>query len=395
MFKNYKVGNFYLDDNQMQLIKNDENTLIIAGAGSGKSLTLIGKINYLIENKICDPENILVISFTNASVNDLKEKIAYKLDILTFHKLSINILKDVNFTYKLCSDNFLSYIIKEKLYTLSTKNKKTILKYLKINSTYQNFIESKQFISLINNIESFINSFKTNNINRSHLTNIKLSNLEKNFLIIILNIYQTYIQEKKSLSLLDFDDLIIYATHYVSKANLKYKYIIIDEFQDTSLIRLNLIKEIYYLGNTKIIVVGDDWQSIYRFSGCDLNIFLNFSSIFPNVKTLKLSNTYRNSRQLIEVASKFVQKNPKQIKKKLYSEIININPIIFVPYTNKIYCFKKLLNYLLNISDNIIILSRNNNDIYSYLDNDIKFTNNLIYYKNKELKFYTIHKSKG
>ena len=179
--------------------------------------------------------------------------------------------------------------------------------------------------------------------------------------------------EKNSTQKLDFDDLILIATQNVKNVDLPFKYIIIDEFQDTSLIRLNLIKEIFKYTNSKVIVVGDDWQSIYRFSGCDLNLFINFPEFFPNVNTIKLCNTYRNSQGLINVAA----------------------PFIFVSYSDKKKTFKKLITHLLNISNDIMILTRNNKDIYDYLDNDFKLENNIITYQDKKLKFYTVHKSKG
>lgn len=355
MQKNFKVGPYYLDNHQMLLLTNDNNSLVIAGAGAGKTLTILGKINYLIENGFCIPENILVISFTNASVNDIKQRIKYNVNVYTFHKLAIKILENVNFKYSICSQKLLNYIISESIKTLPLKDQRIILKFLKLNITYNKFIKSQYFKSFCNLIETFINIFKTNGYQLKDIINKKFNITEKNILIIIFKIYRRYLLEKNSTNHLDFDDLIIYATHFVKKANLNYKYIIIDEFQDTSLIRLNLIKEIFKYNNCKIIVVGDDWQSIYRFSGCDLNIFLNFSNNFPNVNKITLLNTYRNSLELITIASKFVLKNPKQIKKELISKNTSTKPLIFAPYLNKKKTFKNLLNYLLKKSEDIMI----------------------------------------
>ena len=120
---------------------------------------------------------------------------------------------------------------------------------------------------------------------------------------------------------------------------LNYQYVIIDEYQDSSLIRVNLIQKLIKLNNAKLLVVGDDWQSIYRFSGCDINIFLNFRKYFKKVKTLKIINTYRNNQELIKVASNFVMKNPYQIKKKLNSFKHNSKPI-------KIFYYKKKERFL-------------------------------------------------
>lgn len=395
MSKNYKVEKYELDNNQMQLLLNDNNSLVIAGAGSGKTLTILGKITYLIEQKHCLPEEILIISFTNASVNDIKSRISYKVNVFTFHKLAINVLEKANYKYTMCTSNVLLFLIEEYLKTCELNDQKIILQFLNININYEKFLNSRYFYSFCKLIETFINLFKTNAFTYKDISHIKFTKHEKKILLIIMKIYQKYNEEKISTQKLDFDDLIIYATTLVNKTSLNYKYIIIDEFQDTSLIRLNLIKEIFKYTSSKIIVVGDDWQSIYHFSGCDLNIFLNFSKIFPNVQSISLINTYRNSLELISIATEFIQKNPMQIKKNLTSQKRNDTPIIFAPYTIKNKTLKKLLNYLITKSNEIMILSRNNKDIHDYLDADFYFANNILFYKGIEIKYYTVHRSKG
>lgn len=393
MQKNYKVNQFYLDNFQMQLLNSDNNALVIAGAGSGKTLTIIGKIKYLIEVKKILPSQILIISFTNNSVNDIKSKLNIDIDVFTFHKLSIEILKKQNIQYKICDTNLLSYIVQEFLYTCEKQTQKTILKFLNLNINYCQFINSKFFTSFCNFIVTFINLWKTNNFKYSDIQINRYNNLELKILLIIFNIYKIYIEEKNGTYTYDFDDLIIEATK--NAYNFGYKYIIIDEFQDTSQIRLNLIKKMSEINNSKVIVVGDDWQSIYKFSGCDLNLFLEFQKYFSDVDIIKLINTYRNSQELINIASKFITKNPKQIIKELKSFNHSSNPIIFDPITNKIVNFKKILNYYSTLSDDIMILSRNNNDIYEYIDTSFQYKDNILYYNNKTYKYYTVHKSKG
>lgn len=395
MSKNYIVENYELDDHQMQLLLHDANSLVIAGAGSGKTLTILGKVNYLIEQKNINPSNILLISFTNASVNDIKNRIKYNVNVFTFHKLAMHILKENKINYTICNTKLLSYTVKEYLKCCPSKEQAIILKFLRLNITYKKFLYSKEFINFCNLIETFINLYKTNNFNYEDILATSYKITEKNILLIIFKIYQNYIIEKNSINAFDFDDLIIYATKQVKNKKLGYKYLIIDEFQDTSLIRLNLIKEIFLAENAKIIVVGDDWQSIYHFSGCNLDVFLNFHKLFPDVKKINLVNTYRNSQQLIDVASKFVMKNPHQINKNLISPKCNHTPIILSPYTNKVFSLKKILNYILKFENNILILSRNNNDIYDYIDNEFSFDGNILIYKNTKIEYLTIHRSKG
>ena len=136
---------------------------------------------------------------------------------------------------------------------------------------------------------------------------------------IILNIYlkyNRYLTENKEI---DFDDMIILATKLVKEEKLTWpiKYIIIDEYQDTSQIRFLLIKEMINKINARLMVVGDDFQSIYKFTGCDVSLFLNFPNYFPNAKIRKLEKTYRNSNELIKIAGRFIMKNKNQIEKEL------------------------------------------------------------------------------
>ena len=369
------------DKYQLKAIKSNKNTLLVAGAGAGKSTTIIGKINYLLEHGYKETE-ILCISFTNASVNDLKRKLNNNIDVFTFHKLAINIIKNDNKDYKLCNQNLLENIFNQYINNLflSKKKKRKFYKY----------------ITNINNFKKlsirFINLFKSNNsdnykfkeifikINKLKSKSKRLSNLM--YLINIINIYKLYELELKSSLEYDFNDLITIATDIIKKSNYtdKYKFIIIDEFQDTSLVRLKLILEIYYKNNCKIFCVGDDFQSIYQFTGCDLNIFLNFKKYFKNSTIKKLKMTYRNPQELINVAGSFVMKNKKQIKKVLISNKTISKPIKIVYSSN-------LLKLIKLINSDYIILGRNNNDIYKYFNKD-----DIIKYN---IKYLTIHKAKG
>ncbi len=395
MNNNYIINNIKLDDYQMQLLYSNSDTLVIAGAGAGKTISIVGKVHYLIKVKNVSPKDILIISFTNASTRDISQKIDYDCDVLTFHKLAMAILDKSQTDYQLINSSYLFFIIRETLYTLKPIDQKTVLIFTKQSTSYSKFIKSNYFNVFINFIASTINLIKSNNINSNTIISSRLSTIEKKMVLIILKIYYEYIIEKNAINGLDFDDLITCATPKVEFSNLNYKYIIIDEFQDTSLIRLNLIKKISDFCNSQVIVVGDDWQSIYHFSGCDLNIFLNFNHYFKGATTIKLVNTYRNSQQLINIASSFIEKNPLQVKKNLKSPKSCLQPIILAPYTNKRKMLTSILDKLIPITSSIMILSRNCEDIYDYMDTKMSFENNFVSYKGILIPFYTVHKSKG
>ena len=375
------INGYSLDRNQrIAVITNEENTLIIAGAGSGKTLTIVGKIRYLIEMLNLKKEEILCISFTNDSVNSLKnaliKKYNYDIDVYTFHKLSLNIILDNDKNVSICEINLLNYIIDEFFYK-NIKNKK--------------LLKTDNYNKLKLLIFTFINLFKSNNYDISKFDDIfKKLKYSKEYILlrIIKHIYIEYQNELKSSFEVDFNDMINNATNIIKNNGYikNYKYIIIDEYQDTSKTKYELIKEIKNRTNAKLFVVGDDFQSIYRFTGCNLNIFLNFNKYFKYTKILKINNTYRNSQELINVAGSFIMKNKYQINKRLKSKKTITKPIVIVYYTDIKKAFYKLIN---SISTPILVLGRNNKDIYKISNN------NEIKYKDKQIKYLTVHKSKG
>lgn len=365
------------DKYQLKAIKDNSNILLIAGAGAGKTFTIVHKIKYLIENNIVSPEEILVLSFTNKSVNDLKKKITSNVNITTFHKLAIEILDLNKINYNLVSDKYLNYVTHEFFQSLNNdENKKEILNYFK-EDDYFKFLNSFKFNSFQKLITTLIKLYKTNNYSKDNFKALfKINNFLAKFTYIIFCIYENELASNNSL---DFDDLIIKATQIVNKTT-KYKYIIVDEFQDTSLIRFNLIKKIKDINNATLFCVGDDYQSIYHFSGCNINLFLEFNKLIPNSKILKLKYTYRNSQELINISTKFIMKNNKQIKKSLISNKHLDKPIKYIYYINPYKTFLKLYNKLSN--QNLLVLGRNNFDIK-------KFSNEKIN------EYLTIHASKG
>ena len=377
------VNGYSLDTEQRIAIVTDEiNTLIVAGAGSGKSLTMIGKIRYLIEKDIKEDE-ILCITFTKEAAknleNNIKKNYNYDIKVYTFHSLSYNILRKYN--YSVVTDDYLEYLIDEYFNCIIYNNKEMIKKakrvFGKVDTPYKELLKTREYTNLKRLIITFINLFKTNDYDISYFLKMK----SKDIISIIIDIYFLYEQELGSTNTIDYNDMIMRATKEVS--NLKYKYIIVDEFQDTSYIRYKLLKSIINQTNAKLICVGDDYQSIYRFSGCDINMFINFKKYFGYTKVLKISNTYRNSQELINVAGSFIMKNKKQIYKKLRSNKHIYKPII-ISYKNIYY----LLNKLVNKYNSILILGRNNADINIFKEKEFL-------YKGCRIRCMTIHSSKG
>ena len=366
-----------LDKYQLEAVHNIGNTLLIAGAGSGKTTTILKRIEYLIESNIFKVDEILVISFTNKSVDDLKKRCKYQVNIKTFHKLAMEILEEYNINYKLVSEDYLLFLTNEFFITLTdTSLTQEIIKYFGYYN-YQEFLKTytyKEFIKLICNL---IKLYKSNNLTKEDIKNLfNIDNFISKYMYII---FCKYNQELKSFNGFDFDDLILEATKVISKKS-KYKHIIIDEFQDTSLIRFNLLNKIRVINNATLFCVGDDYQSIYHFSGSDINLFLKFKEYISDAKVMKLKYTYRNSQELINASTSFVMKNNKQLKKELISNKHIDKPIKFIYYINPYKAFKKLYKELKN--NNLLVLGRNNFDIKKFSKENIP-------------EFMSVHSSKG
>lgn len=362
-----------MNEKQLEAVKSLENTLVVAGAGSGKTFTIVNKIKYLLDNNIYKENELLIISFTNESVNDLKRKIDYDLDIMTFHKLAITLINNPDM--KISNEYYLKYIINEYFNSYGKYNKKQ-------NKLIKRILQEMDIDNLKKLIFTFINLYKSNYNDINYLLNLyqKSHFINKIYFKIILEIYHIYNQELKASNLYDFNDMIKIATNNINNNIIKtnYKYIIIDEFQDTSLNRFKLIDAIMKQNNAKIFVVGDDYQSIYRFSGCNLDIFLNFNKLVSNLNIINLDYNYRNPKEIIDVANSFIMKNKKQIKKETIC-LKNINkPIKICFYKNKRTAIEKILKY---IDTKYLILGRNNKD------KDL--------FNVQDKPFLTIHKSKG
>lgn len=398
------INGYPLDTHQSNVVLSEEQkTLVVAGAGSGKSMTIIGKIIYLVKELHVKPESILCISFTNDATINLKNNINknynLNLDIYTFHKLALTILKDNDEQYEISPDDYLSNVVNTFFDLYYNKYQKEINIILGKNYKDIDLLNLKRliqtFISLFKSNNYEIDYFKTILKKIKYTINYKKYKKNKSLLLLIINIYLIYENNLKEENSIDFNDMINKCIKSIKSKGIKKKwqYIIIDEYQDTSITKFQMIDEIINVTNSKLLVVGDDFQSIYRFTGCNLKVFLNFNKIYKDAKIFQIVNTYRNPQELINVAGSFIMKNKKQLKKKLISSKHIDKPIKIYYGNNKIQILKKVLNEI--DKEEIMILGRNNNDINKYIDNEYKKEDDYYYYKNIKFRYLTMHKSKG
>lgn len=282
-----------------------------------------------------------------------------------------------------------------------SKSNKYLPEFIKLCCTFITLFKSNNY--RIEDIESLRNTVTKNEYN-SFL--YERTNLFLDIIKIILAEYQKSLASRNAI---DFSDMI---NNAADKVHLgcqipNYKYIIVDEYQDISKSRFNLLRNLVEQTGAKLFCVGDDWQSIYRFAGSDISLFTSFEKYFGYTKILKIEKTYRNSQQLIDEASQFILKNPLQLRKDLRSDKTLNYPLVFWGFENDpTQALKGAIRKIVSefgTQSSILLLGRTNYDM-EILEKSGLFripknskTTPLKYLPIPELKidFLSVHKSKG
>ena len=338
--KFFKTVNSKPLDTQQKIacVLDSKNVQIIAGAGTGKTFTLIAKIKYLIAKKHVRPEDILCLSFSNTSVRDLKGKLPENVEVRTFHSLGRSVIKQ-HHKVSVIENNEILAIINDYLANANTDTLKDILEFcdsyfLNIESYIIRRNDRKELLNELKEaftkvafkplLADFINLFKGNNFTKDYFSYFRSSNDDKDhdiFLKIAEDFYSYYQEYLDMHQQIDFNDMINESSKLITKYGLKkhYRYILVDEYQDTTYTNYNLIKSLQDKTDAHLTVVGDDWQSIYGFRGTNIEFFSHFEEYFENPQRIFIEKTYRNPQELIDIAGSFIMKNPKQIRKSLKS----------------------------------------------------------------------------
>lgn len=228
--------------------------------------------------------------------------------------------------------------LEEKGFILNPRSNKEVMEMLVTGE------ENRYIRKLINLICRFISNFKVNGYNEDEFNRMfhSTQNVRSRLFLEICNDcyleYQRWLGENKAV---DFEDMINESARLLRevkdmKQKLDFKYIIVDEYQDISRQRFDLTKALSDVTEAKIIAVGDDWQSIYAFSGSDITLFTKFEEKMGYAKLLKIVKTYRNSQDVIDIAGNFIQKNTEQISKRLISPKTIQDPVIIYTYNSKL-----------------------------------------------------------
>ena len=302
-----------LNDKQKEaVLYNDGPLLIIAGAGAGKTKTLTTKIAYLIEEGLAAPYNILAITFTNKAAKEMRDRLylligdeSRKLQVSTFHSFGLKLLRE-NYELLGYDRNFV---------IMDSDDSLTVVKKIIKDLNYDPKIYNPKAI------RNKISSCKNELISAHDYERYAVSDYEQ----VIQKVYEKYEHKLKTNNSVDFDDLLIlpiklFKEHrdVLEKYQDLYKYVWIDEYQDTNEAQYILTKMISEK-NRKITCVGDDSQSIYSFRGANYKNILNFEKDYKDAKTILLEQNYRSTGNILDAANQVIKNNRDRKDKNLWT----------------------------------------------------------------------------
>jgi len=320
----------YLDElNEAQrsvVVETEGPSLVIAGAGSGKTRVLTYRIAHLLQQEV-KPYRILALTFTNKAAREMKERIATvvgqhnasSLWMGTFHSIFARILR--------FESKHLGYPSSFTIYdTTDSKNLvKSIVKKMKLN---EKAYKPGSVLSRISSAKNDLVTPVTYARDANRISADKASQMP-----MVYEIYSQYMRECYKSGVMDFDDLLLNTNilfrdfpDILQKYQHQYDYIMVDEYQDTNFSQYLIIKKLAE-NHKNICVVGDDAQSIYSFRGAKIENILNFRNDYPGYKIFKLEQNYRSSQNIVNAANSIIDKNQGQIQKNVFSENQVGNPI--------------------------------------------------------------------
>ena len=301
-----------LNSQQKEAVEHTEGPLlVVAGAGTGKTKTLTHRIMHLIQGGVA-PQNILAITFTNKAASEMRERVADMLDtddllptLSTFHSLGVRILRE----------HHTKIGVNKYFNILDTQDKMSLVKQaMKYHDIDPKEWEPRKIASAISRAKADEETSATYTANNNPIT------------VIVQMVWPKYEELKKAEQSLDFDDLLS-ETYFLLKREpeiLKYyqnlwKYIHVDEYQDTNTIQYKIVKALSK-EHKNLCAVGDGDQNIYSWRGADMKNILNFEKDFPGAKVVLLETNYRSTQNILQAAHDIISKNKERIDKKLVTD---------------------------------------------------------------------------
>lgn len=319
-------------EQQKAILTTNGPLLILAGAGSGKTKTLTHRVAYLLEKQLANPSQILAVTFTNKAAREMRQRVAalsganadhrgFMPYMGTFHGICVRLLRQDGDHIGLAS-NFVIF---------DESDRQALVKQI----SKQLLLDEKQHPARA--IAGIISSAKNELISPAEFASTATTPTQK----VAAKVFPLYEQELRKQGALDFDDLIgrmvaLLEQHknIQDKWRQQFRYILIDEYQDTNAAQYKLIK-LLTNDDQNICVVGDDWQSIYSWRGADFKNILNFERDYPKTTIIKLEQNYRSTKHILDAAHAVITKNNQRSDKKLWTAAGPGQPVQIVPVLNE------------------------------------------------------------
>lgn len=417
----FRVENHPLDREQRKSIYDPARfNLVVAGAGSGKTTTILGKILYLLQSGFASPPEILVLSFTHDSATELRERFLREyyqtfanqillrkspspdITIETFHSLALKLLRKLWPDFSVETNELNSDLLESKstsIHELKTE------KAHDLDSNKDNILESD---SDDDNQASIIREFlDLHELDSATLPLIasKFSSLEYSKLF--LEVSEKY--QRELFGLLEnhqttFSGLIKLAIRYLRSGQIKtqYRYIIVDEYQDLSALRQEFLRLLIESSQANLFAVGDDWQAIYGFSGSRVDFTLNFRKFWGDFSLHRISKTYRFGPTLAKLSSNFIMQDRAQIRKQIQSQKEDLlEPVVEICGDSERLDLEVLTHYFESLPEcsSILLLGRFNVDQFRLLHcTQFNLSSNGVVFRPRpdlKIRFLTVHQSKG
>ncbi len=317
--------NFLNESQKQAVLMTDGPVMILAGAGSGKTRTLVARIQYLLEEKNVSPFQILAVTFSNKAAREMRERLAHNtqmnvgaLNVTTFHAFCAKVLR-MEAVYLGLSKNFTIYDDGESQSII-----KALLTKRGINHKELSPYTVATYIDGLKNLGHYLGLPRTPEVEK-YAEDKRLFDL-----------FMEYEAELHRSNAIDFGGLITGVLNLfrsfpevLLKYQQKFKYVLVDEYQDTNRAQFELIQQLSHL-HRNICVVGDEDQSIYSWRGADIRNILNYETVFPEAKLIKLEQNYRSSKKIIEAASEVISRNVARKGKQMWTNNDDGNEIRIV-----------------------------------------------------------------
>lgn len=381
-----------LNEIQKKAVLHTEGALLLlASPGSGKTTTIVMRIGYLIAEKGVSPQRIKAVTFSRTSARDMKERFArffpeYPsdcVDFSTIHSLAFEVIRDYfrirQIPYQLIEGNVSDY---------QPLHKKMILRNLFKNIVGENITDDQ-----MEELTTYISFIKNKMVPEQEwsLVSCNVPKAET-----ILQEYEAFKRSGYNKLLLDYDDMLTIANQALAseeellqKYQNKYDYVLTDESQDTSLVQHGIIEKLIQThGN--LCVVADDDQSIYTWRGAEPNYLLQFKEVYPEATILMMEQNYRSSKEIVDVANRFIKRNKTRYDKNMFTKNPSAKPIIMKRFVDYKYQAKYLVKRIARLENrkDVAILYRNNSSSI-LLMNEFERAGIPFYIKDTDNRFFS------